>query len=119
MPMFIEETVVTPPRLLIRSGKCLLGFNCKQGRLFHEARVFFDKGRQIKEAENYLDEFKKAIKNESEQMFHYGQLKSGELVRRMASSGMLRRVALVRTDVSEELSASFITVTRIDELGTT
>jgi hypothetical protein len=37
----------------------------------------------------------------------------------MASSGMLRRVALVRTDVSEELSASFIKVTRIDELGTT
>jgi hypothetical protein len=37
----------------------------------------------------------------------------------MASSGMLRRVALVRTDVSEELSASFIRVTRIDELGTT
>jgi hypothetical protein len=28
----------------------------------------------------------------------------------MASSGMLRRVALVRTDVSEELSASFIIV---------
>jgi hypothetical protein len=37
----------------------------------------------------------------------------------MASSGMLRRVALVRTDVSEELSASFIRVTRIAELGTT
>jgi hypothetical protein len=37
----------------------------------------------------------------------------------MASSGMLRRVALVRTDVSEELSASFISVTRIGELGTT
>jgi hypothetical protein len=36
----------------------------------------------------------------------------------MASSGMLRRVALVRTDVSEELSASFIRVTRIAELGT-
>jgi hypothetical protein len=32
---------------------------------------------------------------------------------------MLRRVALVRTDVSEELSASFIRVTRIDKLGTT
>jgi hypothetical protein len=31
----------------------------------------------------------------------------------MASSGMLRRVALVRTDVSEELSASFIRVTGI------
>jgi hypothetical protein len=36
----------------------------------------------------------------------------------MASSGMLRRVALVRTDVSEELSASFIRVTSIGELGT-
>jgi hypothetical protein len=32
---------------------------------------------------------------------------------------MLRRVALVRTDVSEEHSASFIRVTRIGELGTT
>jgi hypothetical protein len=37
----------------------------------------------------------------------------------MASSGMLRRVALVRTDVSEELSASFIKVPRIGDLGTT
>jgi hypothetical protein len=37
----------------------------------------------------------------------------------MASSGMLRRVALVRTDVSQEISASFIWVTRIGELGTT
>jgi hypothetical protein len=32
---------------------------------------------------------------------------------------MLHRVVLVRTDVSEELSASFIRVTRIGELGTT
>jgi hypothetical protein len=35
----------------------------------------------------------------------------------MASSGMLHRVALVRTDVLEELNASFIKVTRIGELG--
>jgi hypothetical protein len=37
----------------------------------------------------------------------------------MASSEMLRRVAPVRTDVSEEPSASFIKVARIGELGTT
>jgi inosine/xanthosine triphosphate pyrophosphatase family protein len=32
---------------------------------------------------------------------------------------MLRRVALVRTDVSEEPTASFIRLTKIGELGTT
>jgi hypothetical protein len=36
----------------------------------------------------------------------------------MASSAMLRRVAIVRTDVLEELSATFIRMTRISELGT-
>jgi hypothetical protein len=53
------------------------------------------------------------------------------LRRRIPSSGLLRRVAFVRTDVSEErtalvrtevlkeLSASIIRVTRIGELGTT
>jgi hypothetical protein len=39
--------------------------------------------------------------------------------RRMQSSGTLRRVALVGTDVSEERRASIISVTRIGELGTT
>jgi hypothetical protein len=37
----------------------------------------------------------------------------------MASCGMLRRVALVSTHVSEELSASIIRMTRIGELGIT
>jgi hypothetical protein len=37
----------------------------------------------------------------------------------MASFRMLRRVALLRTDVSEECSTSFIRVTRIGELETT
>jgi hypothetical protein len=37
----------------------------------------------------------------------------------MVSSGMFRRMALVRTDVSEKPSASFTRVTRIGELGTT
>jgi hypothetical protein len=36
----------------------------------------------------------------------------------MASSGMLCHVAFVRTNVSEELSASIIRVTRIGDLGT-
>jgi hypothetical protein len=35
----------------------------------------------------------------------------------MASSGMLRRGDLVRTDVSEELNASFIRVKIIGEIG--
>jgi hypothetical protein len=37
----------------------------------------------------------------------------------MVSSGLLRRVALVRTDVSEEPGASFIWVTKIGARGTT
>jgi hypothetical protein len=37
----------------------------------------------------------------------------------MPSSGMLRRVALVRINVSEEFSASIMRVTRIGEIGTT
>jgi hypothetical protein len=36
----------------------------------------------------------------------------------MASSGMLRSVALVRTDVLEQHRAYFIRMTRIGELGT-
>jgi hypothetical protein len=39
--------------------------------------------------------------------------------RTLRSPGMLRRVALVRTEVSEELSVPFIRVTKICDLGTT
>jgi hypothetical protein len=44
---------------------------------------------------------------------------NGFLHWRMVSSALLRRVALVRTDVSEEPGPSFIRVTKISELGTT
>jgi hypothetical protein len=37
----------------------------------------------------------------------------------MRPSGMLRRMAFVRNDVSEELIASIIRVTRLGELGRT
>jgi hypothetical protein len=40
-------------------------------------------------------------------------------ISRMVSSGLLRRVALAGTDVSEEPGASFIRVTKIGALGTT
>jgi hypothetical protein len=46
---------------------------------------------------------------------HLNQFK----IRRIASSRVLRRVALVRTDVSAERIASIIRATRIGELGTT
>jgi hypothetical protein len=36
----------------------------------------------------------------------------------MPSSGIVRRIALVRTDILEERIASIIKVTRIGELGT-
>jgi hypothetical protein len=50
--------------------------------------------------------------------FHSGVAMESLLIR-IVSSAILRRVALVRADVSEELSISFMNVTRIGELGTT
>jgi hypothetical protein len=53
---------------------------------------------------------------------HFTQQKQDQInsdTWRMASSGMLCHVALVRTDVSEELSACIIRVTRFGEQGIT
>jgi hypothetical protein len=47
-------------------------------------------------------------------VYHFNWAKQ---IERMASSGMLRPVALVRTDVLEELSASIMRVTRMGEMG--
>jgi hypothetical protein len=55
--------------------------------------------------------------NTSHETTHHAQTKYK--TQRIASSGMLRLVALVGTDVSEELSASIIRVTRKGELGKT
>jgi hypothetical protein len=44
--------------------------------------------------------------------------KGKRMLLRMLSFGMLRGVAVATNDVSEELSASIIKVTRIDELET-
>jgi hypothetical protein len=46
----------------------------------------------------------------------YEDLRSHIAIRRKASSGLLRRVALVRTDVTEEFNASIIRVAKIGEL---
>jgi CelD/BcsL family acetyltransferase involved in cellulose biosynthesis len=63
--------------------------------------------------------FRISNKKRPENLIHEGRRRRRRRrERRMASSGMLRRVTLVRTDVSEELSAS-IMMTRIGELGTT
>jgi hypothetical protein len=51
-------------------------------------------------------------------LWNYGIYSWALFILKNAVFGMLRSVTLVRTDVSEELSASFIRVTRIGELGT-
>jgi hypothetical protein len=58
------------------------------------------------------------VHNKQTTWYHVEQDTNLQIIRRMASSGMLRHVTLVRTYVSEELSASIIRVTRIGELGT-
>jgi hypothetical protein len=58
------------------------------------------------------------LSNERNKLSANSEAETVLVTRRMSSSGMLRRVALVRTDLSEEPSAYIIRVTRIGELGT-
>jgi hypothetical protein len=55
----------------------------------------------------------------SQLLYRLPDLGDRRISRRMPSSWMWRRVSLVRTDVSEELSAFIIRVTRIGKLGPT
>jgi hypothetical protein len=50
---------VTPLGHLMKSGNCPLAFNYTYKSLFHEVRISFDEGRQIKGAEDHNKEFKK------------------------------------------------------------
>jgi hypothetical protein len=52
-------------------------------------------------------------------LFLYPDLLSKCLLRRMLSSGLLRRAARVRNDDSDATGGSDIRVTKIGELGTT
>jgi hypothetical protein len=49
---------ITPLCCLIQSGNCPPAFNYTYESLFNKVRIFFDEGRQIKEAEDH-EEFKK------------------------------------------------------------
>jgi hypothetical protein len=51
-------------------------------------------------------------------ILNFLQLRTSEKLR-VSSSGMLRHVALARTDILDKHIASIIRVTRIGELGTT
>jgi hypothetical protein len=81
------------------------------------------KGRRLQKTQRVGQECKTGIWgcNFKKQLRMRVKRSCGRIIRktRRMSSGTLRRVALVRTDVSEEPSASFIRVTRIGELGTT
>jgi hypothetical protein len=55
----LDDSLGTPPLSLIQSGNCPLAFNYTYESMFYEARVSFEEGIQIKEAENHNEEFKK------------------------------------------------------------
>jgi hypothetical protein len=75
---------------------------------YHRYRVFFEKW-QLYAGQDIL--FPRNLK-----LVFHGQPKL--VIWKMASPGMLRRVGLVRNDVSEVHNASVFRVTRIGELGT-
>jgi hypothetical protein len=89
---------------------------------------FFPNPRRLKAPQNTSRDGRKKILSTAtlvkqpdfDSIYNLSDLRvSRRWLRRMTSSGMLCRAALIITDVSEEHSASFIRVTRIGELGTT
>jgi hypothetical protein len=82
--------------------------------------------REIRPVNNEVLFLQRSVRKFPAEPFTADNLPSMELkglrsigLSRIPSSGMLRRVALVRSDVTEEHSVSIIRVTRIGERGTT
>jgi hypothetical protein len=84
---------------------------CQSPRELHTSRIVFAVASDKRTSMTILFTY---VKNK-----HCSSTQSSYMLWRIMSSGMLRLVSLVRTDVSEELSTTFIRVTRIGELWTT
>jgi hypothetical protein len=81
---------VTSLGRLIQSGNCPPAFSYTYESLYYEARVSFDEGRQIKEAKDHNEEFKKIFQER------------------------MRTNKLFATDSSKIEDKSFVGITSID-----
>jgi hypothetical protein len=124
----VECRRIFPHISSLHSGEILLAIVCLWNRIFlqelvagsryylfifHKAQIFMTVYKKFHPLNCMLNTFRP---NQTPKFasLRYILLISGALellsFRRMVSSGMLRRVVLVRTDVSEELNAFFIRV---------